>query len=1082
MRRCQLCLRQTSYCNKKVRKYKYQENGHFGVLYVFFGLQYRGYPDNGTNPTTQTKGPRYSVHCLVGQSWMWLRAFPASTGPTCCLGSGDWPLDPHEIVLHPRDLDKLRVAAFGYVAVSRSCSNDRSRTNTINTRNERSPPSVHTNVDTGIKKKEEEHLTFCRAFPDDSLAPGEMRAPAWLMRAAGVRPRQHLAVARAAAPASTVLARSSAEEPPLDFRLEISPVCSGSQGDNGDLRGTGSEHPTEGELQQSRRSTSARATAGGMNQKHCRAIARRLSACMVRVGSLLAAEVLGEIVVMRVSAIRTDRNSGSGSGDGDGGGGGGPRLSSAENSCVSGDIRDGARRRGSRSDMVDIDDKGLDMHGHDDDNAPRLITSTTEVYVVNSSGDTRSGTRVSSDVRQGTWGHGQGQRRRPLDQTPPVRERFDTRCGGEQEAWTRRAPGLEPALRELHGLVLLSVGGLNQAVSGQHGARVGDRVGENGGDARAPMSTSAPPDLSPAFCNSTLAAAPPPPRRQPRQTRASGSDGGRGSRGGSGSSGGNLLRWADVLPANIVLCGPSGVGKTLALDVLSEDLRERHGVHVVRLLGPQVLAGFSSGSREHGTTSSLAGPLAVALLEARSRVPAVLVLDELDVLFDAIGGDEGVPLGEGSRAIAALLEALDRASEIEGVTMLAATRRTPGGRGGAGWAGLEEGNCAGGDGAAMPAAFRKPGRFDRCVSIGPPTQADRAGILRVLLVAARGWALEPLVPPAPTEDVDVLEQPEIPGRESRVGVDAKLKGRPSPSVDGQTRERWGAVEKGGGRSTGDPGGSWSGEGHGVERGVLAEWARRLSSVTPGMVAGDLERLVRTARARAAQRARSARSASQSLMEPKTGDSTREALPSPAQQLERQPLPLTVVTWRDAMGAVAATVPRSLRGMEVASSGAGGGGPTWGSVGGFSEAKHRLQRLVQWPWLHPEAFARMGVSAPAGALLCGPSGCGKSLVAQVLATECLANFVWVRSSELLSRCARKMLAYSRRTRWSAINGEVGRRPQIFILLVTRRPHNNFMSVVLVVVVVHLAYSFTGLLSCRTCALCVCTLSSQNRTYF
>ncbi|CAN0145597.1 unnamed protein product, partial [Hapterophycus canaliculatus] len=76
--------------------------------------------------------------------------------------------------------------------------------------------------------------------------------------------------------------------------------------------------------------------------------------------------------------------------------------------------------------------------------------------------------------------------------------------------------------------------------------------------------------------------------------------------------------------------------------------------------------------------------------------------------------------------------------------------------------------------------------------------------------------------------------------------------------------------------------------------------------------------------------------------------------------------------------------------------------TWDSVGGFSEAKRRLQRLVQWPWLHPEAFARMGVSAPAGALLYGPSGCGKSLVAQVLAAECLANFLWVRSSELLSR--------------------------------------------------------------------------------
>lgn len=181
-------------------------------------------------------------------------------------------------------------------------------------------------------------------------------------------------------------------------------------------------------------------------------------------------------------------------------------------------------------------------------------------------------------------------------------------------------------------------------------------------------------------------------------------------------------------------------------------------------------------------------------------------------------------------------------------------------------------------------------------------------------------------------------------------------------------------------------------------GVLSEWSKRLSSLTPGMVGGDLDRLVRTTRARSTQRRRGAghRGLSPSPRTPAGGPS-----PPPPPQPPR----LGVLAWQDAMGAVAVTVPRSLRGLDVASSGASGGGggsPTWASVGGFSEAKRRLQRLVQWPWLHPEAFARMGVSAPAGALLHGPSGCGKSLVAQVLATECLANFLWVRSSELLSR--------------------------------------------------------------------------------
>lgn len=209
----------------------------------------------------------------------------------------------------------------------------------------------------------------------------------------------------------------------------------------------------------------------------------------------------------------------------------------------------------------------------------------------------------------------------------------------------------------------------------------------------------------------------------------------------------------------------------------------------------------------------------------------------------------------------------------------------------------------------------------------------------------------------------------------------------------------------------------------VQSETVAEWAKRLSSVTPGMVGGDLDRLVRTARARATQRRRNAeRRAPQSRGPMGAGYAAGYSRPSPplppqppSQQQQQpqqpqQPPPPTILMWRDVMGAVAATVPRSLRGMDVTSSSGGGvgidgdgsSGLTWGSVGGFSEAKRRLQRLVQWPWLHPEAFARMGVSAPAGALLYGPSGCGKSLVAQVLATECLANFVWVRSSELLSR--------------------------------------------------------------------------------
>ena len=840
---------------------------------------------------------------------MLLLAFPALEGSVSCLGSGDWPLDPHEILLHPQDLEKLRVPAFGYVAIHRNSSSNNNSGGGGGTASTGRRTSGHRRPRSAIGRGKEaekdntrsargeesgEPITFCRAIPDDSLAPGETRAPAWLLGAASVRPRQHLSVHRAPEVATgegmSVLGApaGSRQHSPSNFRVNLS---------------FASEQRQLGE----RGKDTARSGYAASSNAHikARSIARRVSGCMVGVRSLLAAEVLGETVVLRVVTI---------------------------SDTLAGD--DAGSNTITDRDAVDADESPLQKNF--------LITSPSQVSFM---GDDETGDCGSSPLPP----RGGASSSLPLGAEQARHRRPSTGCGGEgREVWARRAPGLETALDELQDLVLLSVGG-------------------------------------------------------------------EGS-GGSGSS----SCWQDVLPAGIAVCGPSGVGKTLALDILTENLREAHGVHIIRHLGPQILAGVGRSSGGDGggdvpgekvASPLLGGPLGLSLAEARARAPSVIVLDELDALFDACGGgDEGGgadPLAEGVRANAALLELLDRASAMQGVTVLGATRRSPGGKGGAGWTELETGGGGGGgggiaDGAPLPSAFRKPGRFDRCVAVGPPTQAQRERILRVLLSPAEGapgWELEPLeIAPAAGSPID--------GAAARGGAEAELKGsRTSPvgsrggrHLETPHAEARGGIEGARRSGRGSPESAEAGRRRGNENsvrgtgvtaaGTLAEWAKRLSSVTPGMVGGDLARLVRTARARSAQRRR-----------------TAEPFASP---LPLNTLPLNTLSWQDAMGAVAVTVPRSLRGLDVASfgsssgDGGGGGAPTWASVGGFSEAKRRLQRLVQWPWLHPEAFARMGVSAPAGALLYGPSGCGKSLVAQVLATECLANFLWVRSSELLSR--------------------------------------------------------------------------------
>lgn len=948
---------------------------------------------------------------------MKLRAFPAPEGSSCCLGSGDWPLDPHEILLHPRDLEKMRVPAFGYVAISRAdedrtahrSSNDSpGSSSAVGCSNTRGRRPKDTEGEEQQQQQQQHHLAFCRAVPDDCLEPGELRAPAWLLLAAGVHPTQHLSVARASPKPPDASAPG--------FRVEVSRVPR-------------------------KRGAEARPTDEDVHEESLlrlgRAIARRSFGCMVCPGSLLAAEVLGETVVLRVVAV-TSVCKGDDSPDGEGNSGGPAELPVKKKSPLdekiphelflaeSGGGGEGRRavapsqkRHVPRANTTTVTSTA---------SAPCLITSSTDIAVVQPE-------HISSDAPLSSNERWRLLQQHPHEEGPATldgggggsggsggaastRGRFAAHCGGREEVWCRRTPGLEAALSELHALILLSFGGLKNPVETPRSDRP-----TSGGGKRA--SDTVPGDGRPAPLLDSSEADPPPTRSSPHLPSISvreealpdDSVGGRSGRGGGlrrvSSTSSNAcagLRRSDVLPAGVILCGPSGVGKTLALHVLAEDLRERHGVHIIRLLGPQIFTGVAHGdgggeNSGGGKAASLQGTLALALADARARAPAVIVLDELDVIFDAVSGDEGVaPLGEGARAAAALLVALDRASAMEGVTVLGATRRSPGGAAGAGWAGLEEG----GDGAPIPAGFRKPGRFERCVAIGPPTQAERERILGVLLPAP-GWEMEPLAVEAPLVDSETTGRAETRGeQDSRLRrSEAVTVGRLNPSPDRRPdRSARTVANVRGGREGGVTNADGNrGDDSIPEAKTIAAWAKRLSSVTPGMVGGDLERVVRTARSRAAQRAlKPVRPAPLPPGRTPANATNKEYWPQRTQQ--RRLPSLALLTWQDAMGAVAATVPRALRGMDVSSSGGSGadgeGGPTWGSVGGFAEARRRLQRLVQWPWLHPEAFARMGVSAPAGALLYGPSGCGKSLVAQVLATECLANFVWVRSSELLSR--------------------------------------------------------------------------------
>jgi len=76
--------------------------------------------------------------------------------------------------------------------------------------------------------------------------------------------------------------------------------------------------------------------------------------------------------------------------------------------------------------------------------------------------------------------------------------------------------------------------------------------------------------------------------------------------------------------------------------------------------------------------------------------------------------------------------------------------------------------------------------------------------------------------------------------------------------------------------------------------------------------------------------------------------------------------------------------------------------TWEDIGGLDDVKSLLKEAVEWPLRYGESFRRIGVEAPKGVLLYGPPGTGKTLLAKAIANESEANFITVKSSDILSK--------------------------------------------------------------------------------
>ncbi|QZD87245.1 CDC48 family AAA ATPase [Qipengyuania psychrotolerans] len=104
-----------------------------------------------------------------------------------------------------------------------------------------------------------------------------------------------------------------------------------------------------------------------------------------------------------------------------------------------------------------------------------------------------------------------------------------------------------------------------------------------------------------------------------------------------------------------------------------------------------------------------------------------------------------------------------------------------------------------------------------------------------------------------------------------------------------------------------------------------------------------------------------------------------------------------VTREDFVEALKRIQPSAMREVMVQMPNVG-----WSDIGGVGDAIEKLKEGIELPMKNPEAFRRLGIRPAKGFLLYGPPGTGKTLLAKAVAKEAKANFISMKSSDLLSK--------------------------------------------------------------------------------
>ena len=117
----------------------------------------------------------------------------------------------------------------------------------------------------------------------------------------------------------------------------------------------------------------------------------------------------------------------------------------------------------------------------------------------------------------------------------------------------------------------------------------------------------------------------------------------------------------------------------------------------------------------------------------------------------------------------------------------------------------------------------------------------------------------------------------------------------------------------------------------------------------------------------------------------------------AQTIPQEVLDELYVGREDFLAALKRTQPSAMREVMVQVPNV-----RWEDIGGMGKAIELLKEGIELPLKLPDAFRRLGIRPAKGFLLYGPPGTGKTLLAKAVAREAEANFISMKSSDLLSK--------------------------------------------------------------------------------